>query len=31
MTDEELNKALVRAALTLGWQLVAPPALPGPE
>src|SRR5271166_2931305 len=25
MTDEELNKALVRASLVLGWQLVPPP------
>jgi hypothetical protein len=35
MTDEELNEAMVRAAMVLGWRLVPPtdgePALPGPE
>ena len=34
MTDEELNEAMVRAAMMLGWRLVPPdgePALPGPE
>ena len=35
MTDEELNEAMVQAALTLGWRLLPPtdgePALPGPE
>ena len=35
MTDEELNQAMVRAAMVMGWQLVPPadgePALPGPE